>query len=60
MGVGNIQKYKNELNTDEWTFQPNMGIGVKIKRFSIDYALTDIGNTSQALYSHVFSLRLDM
>jgi len=60
MGVGNIQKYKNELNSDEWSFQPNMGIGVRIKRFSIDYALTDIGNQSQALYSHVFSLRLDI
>jgi len=60
MGVGNIQKYKNELNSDEWTFQPNMGIGVRIKKFSIDYALTDIGNQSQALYSHVFSLRLDI
>jgi hypothetical protein len=59
-GVGNIQRHLNELNTQEWGFQPNMGIGVKIKKLSIDYALTDIGNTSQALYSHVFSLRLDI
>lgn len=59
-GVGNIQQHLNELNTEEWGFQPNMGVGVKIKSLSIDYALTDIGNTSQALYSHVFSLRLDI
>ncbi len=59
-GVGNIQRHLNELNTEEWGFQPNMGVGVKIKSLSIDYALTDIGNTSQALYSHVFSLRLDI
>lgn len=59
-GVGNIQRHLNELNSEEWGFQPNMGVGVKIKSISIDYALTNIGNTSQALYSHVFSLRLDI
>lgn len=59
-GVGNIQRHLNEVNTEEWGFQPNMGVGVKIKSLSIDYALTDIGNASQALYSHVFSLRLDI
>jgi hypothetical protein len=40
--------------------QPNFGIGVKIKRISIDYARTDIGNQSIALYSNMFSLRLDI
>lgn len=59
-GVGNIQQHLNELNTQEWGFQPNMGVGVKIKSLSIDYALTNIGNTGEALYSHVFSLRLDI
>lgn len=59
-GVGNIQRYLNEFNTEEWGFQPNMGLGVKIKSLSVDYALTNIGNASQALNSHVFSLRLDI
>lgn len=59
-GVNNVQRYLNELNSQEWGFQPNMGIGVKIKSLSIDYALTNIGETSQALSSHVFSLRLDI
>lgn len=59
-GVGNIQKAKNFDNTTYYSFQPNMGIGLRIKNFYLDYALTDIGNASDALYSNVFSLRLDI
>lgn len=59
-GVGNIQRHLNELNSEEWGFQPNLGVGVKIKSLSIDYAFSDVGNQSQAPYSHVFSLRLDI
>lgn len=58
-GIGNFQK---ETNPDgvSTTFQPNIGIGLNIKNsFIIDYALTDIGNSSIALYSHVFSVRLN-
>src|SRR5690606_14236152 len=59
-GIGNFQRIKAEIgNYYEYTFQPNIGIGVKIKDvLSIDYALTDIGDQSVALYSNVFSLRL--
>lgn len=60
-GAGNFQKVKSEIgNRDVLTFQPNIGIGLKIKNLSIDYALTDIGDQSVALYSNVFSLRLDL
>lgn len=59
-GVGNIQRHLNEFNSEEWGFQPNLGVGVKIKSLSIDYAYSNVGNTSEALYSHVFSLRLDI
>lgn len=59
-GVGNVQRTLNELNSEEWSFQPNMGVGVKIKSLSIDYAFSDVGNQSVAPYSHVFSLRLDI
>lgn len=59
-GVGNFQRALSETGTEEiTTFQPNLGVGLKIKNIMIDYAYTDIGNQSQALYSHVFSLRLD-
>jgi hypothetical protein len=38
-----------------------MGIGVNIKNvLSIDYAMTDLGDVSVALYSHVFSLKLNI
>jgi hypothetical protein len=59
-GVGNIQQATTIDNTPITSFQPNLGIGVKIKNFTIDYALTDIGNQSEALYSNIFSLRLDI
>jgi hypothetical protein len=42
------------------TFQPNFGLGIKLPYVSIDYALTDIGDQSVALYSNVFSLRIDI
>jgi len=58
-GIGNIQNETNENGKMTKSFQINLGIGVNINdRFSIDYALTDIGNNSLALYSNIFSLRL--
>ncbi len=57
-GIGNIQKSTDFDGNKNYTYQPNVGIGVRIKNFCIDYALTDIGNTSDALYSNVFSVRL--
>ncbi|MDQ3395090.1 MAG: PorV/PorQ family protein [Bacteroidota bacterium] len=59
-GIGNIQQVKNFDSTLYRTFQPNFGLGVNIKKVMIDYALTDIGDQSDALYSHVFSLRVNI
>ena len=42
------------------SIQPNIGIGLKIKSLSLDYALTDIGDNSVALYSNIFSLKFDL
>lgn len=59
-GVGNAQ-YITEIAGDRvLTFQPNIGIGLRIKRIYIDYALTDIGDQSTALYSNIFSLKLNL
>ena len=52
-----MQWIKNPDSTESLTFQPNIGIGVGFKGINIDYAFTDIGDASVALYSHVFSLR---
>jgi hypothetical protein len=59
-GIGNFQRVTNYRNTQDVTLQPNMGVGLKIKRISIDYALTDIGDQSVALYSNIFSLKFDI
>ncbi|MGD1847140.1 MAG: PorV/PorQ family protein [Salibacteraceae bacterium] len=60
LGVGNIQQVKAEIGDQkELTYQPNMGVGIRLKGISIDYALTDIGDQSVALFSNVFSLRLE-
>lgn len=56
-GTGNIQEVKRFDESTYWTFQPNFGIGINIKQITIDYALTDIGDQSASLYSHVFSLK---
>jgi hypothetical protein len=60
-GVGNIQKQLNDRATLYiTTFQPNFGVGVKYRIFTLDYALTDIGDRSIALYSNIFSLKVDI
>jgi hypothetical protein len=59
-GVGNIQTVKNIDASTSTTVQPNMGLGIRLRNLNIDYALTNIGSASGALYSNVFSLRLDI
>ncbi|MFT3885015.1 MAG: PorV/PorQ family protein [Flavobacteriales bacterium] len=59
-GVNNFQ-YVTDINDKRsLNFQPNIGLGLKIKSVALDYALTDIGDASVALYSNVFSLRFDL
>jgi hypothetical protein len=59
-GIGNIQRITQINGKEVLTVQPNVGIGVRIKGIDIDYALTDIGDASVALYSNVFSLRFNL
>jgi hypothetical protein len=59
-GLGNYQKYTDNTGRPVKTIQPNVGVGVRIKMVTIDYALTDIGDQSAALYSNVFSLKVDL
>lgn len=58
-GVGNFQNERQIDNSENLTFQPNFGVGFKYKGIQIDYAFTDIGDQSAALYSNVFSLKID-
>ncbi len=59
-GVGNFQDELQLDGNDSIAFQPNIGIGFKYKGISVDYALTDIGDSSAALYSNIFSLNIDL
>lgn len=57
-GVGNFQ-YVTDLNKKKnITFQPNIGVGVQFAQVVLNYAFTDIGDQSTALYSNVFSVKL--
>lgn len=61
VGVMNFQHYQDIYNFKKLSFQPNIGLGVNIKNFIfLDYAYTDIGNVSIALYSHVVSLSVNL
>lgn len=60
-GIGNLQKETNDKDKKFWSFQPDMGLGINIKDILlIDYALTDIGDRSIALYSNIFSLKFNI
>ena len=58
-GVGNFQSITQLDGNNSLGFQPNIGIGFKFKGIQVDYALTDLGDQSAALYSNIFSITLD-
>ena len=59
-GVGNFQNVQQLDNSEKVGFQPNIGLGFKYKGIQIDYALTDLGDQSTALYSNIFSVKVDL
>tara|TARA_B100001063_G_scaffold171314_1_gene160426 strand:+ start:423 stop:1469 length:1047 start_codon:yes stop_codon:yes gene_type:complete len=59
-GIGNFQNELQFDSSESLTFQPNLGIGFNYKDISVDYAITDIGDQSVALYSNVFSIEIDL
>lgn len=60
-GVGNFQRLKRDADPSQTSinYQPNFGVGLKLGRLQVDYALTNIGNVSSVLYSNIFSLTLN-
>jgi len=56
VGVNNFQRDNNFFTKDFLTVQPNLGIGLDIAQFRIDYAFTDVGEQRNQTYSHVLSL----
>jgi hypothetical protein len=63
-GISNFQKALSDgdtLNKKEvWIYQPSIGAGFKIKNVMIDYAFTNLANQSNPLYTHIFSLKVDL
>jgi hypothetical protein len=63
-GASNFQKALADGDTlnqkKVWIFQPSIGAGFKVGNVSIDYAFTNLANQSSPLYTHVFSLKVDL
>lgn len=59
-GVGNFQNTLEIDNTKSLSLQPNIGLGFKYKGYYVDYALTNIGIVGTALYSNIFSVKVDL
>jgi len=60
-GIGNFQEYYKADENLTYSIQPNIGVGIVIGDILyVDYALTNVGNSSIALYSNVFSIKLNI
>jgi hypothetical protein len=63
-GINNFQKALADGDTlnlkKVWIYQPAMGVGFNLKNMTIDYAFTNLANQSNPLYTHIFSVRLNM
>src|SRR5690606_13458918 len=59
-GVNNFQYETTFEDKKKMTFQPNIGVGFNYKGISVDYALTDVGDQSIAMYSNIISLKVDL
>ena len=58
-GVNNFQQQVDFNNSKSLTLEPNFGVGFNYKGIHIDYALANIGGASGALFSNVFSIKVD-
>lgn len=63
-GINNFQQGLADGDTlnqkKVWIYQPSVGAGFRIKSVVIDYAFANLANQSNPLFTHVFSLRLDI
>lgn len=63
-GINNFQRALADGDTlnqkKVWIYQPSAGAGFRIQNVTIDYAFTNLANQTSPLFTHVFSLRLNM
>ena len=58
-GVGNFQNTIEFDGSKNLSLQPNFGVGFTFKGIQVDYALTNIGSVGNALFSNIFSVKID-
>ena len=63
-GISNFQRALDDADINNkkkvWIYQPAIGAGFKISTVQVDYAFTNLANQSNPLYTHIFSLKLDL
>jgi hypothetical protein len=63
-GIGNFQRVLDDTDTTNTKlrtmFQPTVGVGVRIKNFSIDYSFSRLNVQDNPLYTHFVSFRLNI
>lgn len=63
-GIHNFQKALADGDTlnqkKVWIFQLGAGVGFRLGQLFIDYAFINLANQTHPLYTHVFSLKLDL
>ena len=64
VGVYNFQQALDDADISNakkvWIYQPGLGVGFKVKNVEVDYAFTNLANQSNPLYTHIFSLKLNL
>lgn len=64
LGIYNFQQALDDADISNakkvWIYQPGLGVGFKVKNVEIDYAFTNLANQSNPLYTHIFSLKLNL
>lgn len=64
LGVYNFQQALKDGDLTNlkkvWIYQPSLGVGFKVKNVDIDYAFTNLANQSNPLYTHIFSMKLNL
>ena len=58
-GLGNFQNTTEFDGSNSMSLQPNLGVGFIYNGIQIDYALTNIGSVGNALFSNIFSVKID-
>ena len=59
VGAGNFQNIEQFDDSSSLSLQPNLGLGFSYHGIQIDYALSNIASTGNALYSNTFSIKID-